>query len=133
MNWASASGSTRRRATARGMVDPPGSGGGVPAVALVRGSGCPSSGHAFGRSMPRPHPAAGSSGRLRAEPAEDVLALLDYAVAGLGNRVPGPLQLAQRLGHHDPGVVGDLLEDLVLRIQLTQRGDGGAEVQGPAL
>src|SRR5436190_22537487 len=42
----------------------------------------------------------------RGEAAEFVGALLDDAVAGLRERLPGALQLAERLGDDQPGLLG---------------------------
>jgi hypothetical protein len=39
------------------------------------------------------------------ESTEHVLALLHDAVAGLGHRIPGPEELAERLRDDDPGLV----------------------------
>ena len=62
-----------------------------------------------------------------------VVAGLDDAEAGLRHLVPGAGQVAERLGDHEPGLVGELVQHRVLGVQLPQRGDVGAVEQRPRL
>src|SRR5689334_12946185 len=60
---------------------------------------------------------------------------LDHAPAGLGDLVPGVAQVAERLGHHQTGVLPELGEEGGHRVQRPQPGEVRAEEQrpGPAL
>lgn len=49
-----------------------------------------------------------------------VVAVVDEPVAGLWHLVPGAGEIAKRLGHDEAGLLGDLVEDRVVGIQLAQ-------------
>jgi hypothetical protein len=52
------------------------------------------------------HPTAAGMERV-----EFVAAVVDEAVAGVGHLVPGAGEVAGRLGHDQPGLLGDLVQD----------------------
>jgi len=80
--------------------------------------------HAFDCAAPGPLP--GSRG-LRGEGQELVAALADHPVVCLGHFDPGAGQVTDRLGDHQPGVVGHLAQDLPVGVLLAELADVAGE------
>ena len=60
-----------------------------------------------------------------------LLAAADHAVRGLGDLVPCPREVADRLRDDEPGVVGQLVDDVDVRIEAPQRRHIAGEEQRP--
>jgi hypothetical protein len=81
-----------------------------------------------GRQPPRVRlPASGCARSLNgcwhgsgSEEVELVVAVMEDAVAGLRYLVPGAGQVAERLGHDQPGLLGEIMQEGVVGVQVAQ-------------
>jgi hypothetical protein len=60
---------------------------------------------------------------------ELVVAVVDEPVAGFRHLVPGAGEIAKRLGHDEAGLLGDLVQDGVVGVQLAEGVQLGAVEQ----